>query len=42
MLEQLRALEDGARIKVVEVNERSIGVDTQDDLERVRRLVERA
>jgi len=26
----------------VEVNERSIGVDTQDDLERVRRLVERA
>jgi 3-deoxy-manno-octulosonate cytidylyltransferase (CMP-KDO synthetase) len=40
MLEQLRALEDGARIKVVEVDERSIGVDTQGDLERVRRLVE--
>lgn len=40
MLEQLRALENGARIKVVHVGERSIGVDTQEDLERVRRLVE--
>ena len=40
MLEQLRALEDGARIKVVDVNERSIGVDTPEDLERVRQLVE--
>ena len=39
MLEQLRALEDGARIKVVKVDERSIGVDTHDDLERVRSLV---
>ena len=40
MLEQLRALENGARIKVVDVDERSIGVDTQEDLDRVRRLVE--
>jgi len=35
-LEQLRALEHGVRIKVVPVAERSIGVDTPEDLERVR------
>lgn len=40
MLEQLRALENGARIKVVEVSEGSIGVDTQEDFERVRNLME--
>lgn len=40
MLEQLRALENGARIKVVEVNDRSIGVDTPEDLERVRKMIE--
>ena len=40
MLEQLRALENGARIKVVEVNEGSIGVDTPEDFERVKRLIE--
>jgi 3-deoxy-manno-octulosonate cytidylyltransferase (CMP-KDO synthetase) len=40
MLEQLRALENGARIKVVEVKDRSIGVDTLEDLERVRQLLE--
>ncbi|MBP6004638.1 MAG: 3-deoxy-manno-octulosonate cytidylyltransferase [Pyrinomonadaceae bacterium] len=40
MLEQLRALENGFRIKVVEVEDRSIGVDTPEDLERVRRMVE--
>lgn len=40
MLEQLRALESGARIKVVEVNERSIGVDTLEDFERVKKLIE--
>lgn len=40
MLEQLRALENGAKIKVVEVNERSIGVDTPEDFERVKRLIE--
>jgi 3-deoxy-manno-octulosonate cytidylyltransferase (CMP-KDO synthetase) len=39
-LEQLRALERGARIKVVEAEAPSIGVDTEDDLERVRRILE--
>ncbi len=40
MLEQLRALENGARIKVVEVAESSIGVDTKEDFERVAQLIE--
>jgi len=40
MLEQLRALENGARIKVVEVTESSIGVDTREDYERVRKILE--
>jgi len=40
MLEQLRALENGAKIKVVEVSGTSIGVDTESDLERVRILLE--
>ncbi len=40
MLEQLRALENGARIKVVEVNESSIGVDTPQDFERVKKILE--
>lgn len=39
MLEQLRALENGARIKVVEVSESSIGVDTAEDFERVKTLM---
>jgi 3-deoxy-manno-octulosonate cytidylyltransferase (CMP-KDO synthetase) len=38
-LEQLRALEHGIRIKALETMHDSIGVDTPDDLERVRRLV---
>jgi 3-deoxy-manno-octulosonate cytidylyltransferase (CMP-KDO synthetase) len=38
-LEQLRALEHGIRIKVVETNYESVGVDTAEDLERVRSLV---
>ena len=38
-LEQLRALEHGIRIRVVETAWDSIGVDTPEDLERVRRLV---
>lgn len=37
-LEQLRALECGLRIRAVETREDSIGVDTPDDLARVRRL----
>jgi 3-deoxy-manno-octulosonate cytidylyltransferase (CMP-KDO synthetase) len=40
MLEQLRALENGARIKVVEASESSIGVDTEEDFERVRAIIE--
>ncbi|MBI3263915.1 MAG: 3-deoxy-manno-octulosonate cytidylyltransferase [Acidobacteria bacterium] len=38
-LEQLRALEHGYRIRVVETTAESIGVDTPEDLERVRRIV---
>ena len=41
-LEQLRALEHGARIYVVDAVGRSIGVDTEEDLERVRDLIEAA
>ena len=37
-LEQLRMLEHGARIRVVETDETSIGVDTLEDLERVRAM----
>ena len=37
-LEQLRALEHGYRIKVVETAYASVSVDTAEDLERVRRL----
>ena len=40
MLEQLRALENGAKIRVVDVKESSIGVDTQEDLDRVREIME--
>ena len=40
-LEQLRALDRGVKIKVVEAASPSIGVDTLEDLERVRALVER-
>ncbi len=39
MLEQLRALENGARIKVVEVSESSIGVDTKKDFEKVELIL---
>ncbi len=42
MLEQLRALENGAKIRVVDVTESSIGVDTQGDYERVCRMMESA
>jgi 3-deoxy-manno-octulosonate cytidylyltransferase (CMP-KDO synthetase) len=37
-LEQLRALEHGIRIKVVATSYESLGVDTAEDLERVRNL----
>jgi len=38
-LEQLRVLEHGFAMKVVETRHDSIGVDTPEDLERVRRLL---
>jgi 3-deoxy-manno-octulosonate cytidylyltransferase (CMP-KDO synthetase) len=39
-LEQLRALERGVKIKVIKASTSSIGVDTMEDLERVRSIVE--
>jgi 3-deoxy-manno-octulosonate cytidylyltransferase (CMP-KDO synthetase) len=39
-LEQLRALENGHRIRVVETGYESLGVDTPEDLRRVSSLVE--
>jgi len=39
MLEQLRALENGANIRVVDACSSSIGVDTAEDLERVRTTI---
>jgi 3-deoxy-manno-octulosonate cytidylyltransferase (CMP-KDO synthetase) len=39
-LEQLRAIENGFRIRVVETEYESFGVDTPEDLERVARLME--
>ena len=40
-LEQLRALEHGVKIKAIQASTASIGVDTMEDLERVRKIVER-
>lgn len=39
-LEQLRALENGFRIRVVPVAHRSVGVDTEQDYQQVKRLIE--
>jgi 3-deoxy-manno-octulosonate cytidylyltransferase (CMP-KDO synthetase) len=40
-LEQLRALANGYRIRVAEVNFEAIGVDTPEDLERVRKIFDK-
>ncbi|MDQ3666018.1 MAG: 3-deoxy-manno-octulosonate cytidylyltransferase [Acidobacteriota bacterium] len=40
-LEQLRALEHGVKIKAIEASAPSIGVDTREDLERVRALIQK-
>ena len=40
MLEQLRALENGAKIRVVDAAARSVGVDTEEDLRIVRAILE--
>lgn len=39
-LEQMRALESGARIRIVDAPESSIGVDTREDFERVKAVLE--
>lgn len=39
-LEQLRALERGVTIRVIEASSPSIGVDTEQDLERVKKILE--
>jgi 3-deoxy-manno-octulosonate cytidylyltransferase (CMP-KDO synthetase) len=38
-LEQLRILENGYKIKCVEVDKDSLGVDTMEDLEKVRKII---
>jgi 3-deoxy-manno-octulosonate cytidylyltransferase (CMP-KDO synthetase) len=40
-LEQLRVIEHGYGIRMVEVKDRPLGVDTEDDLARVRAIMER-
>ena len=40
-LEQLRFLENGVQIKVIETEYPAIGVDTPNDLERVRKMLEK-
>jgi 3-deoxy-manno-octulosonate cytidylyltransferase (CMP-KDO synthetase) len=39
-LEQLRAMEHGVRIKAIQASTRSTGVDTNEDFEKVRSLIE--
>ena len=37
-LEQLRALENGYKIRVIKSNDRFVGVDTEEDLELVNKI----
>ena len=39
-LEQLRALENGMSIKVLKIDEAPVGVDTPEDLEKVRKIIQ--
>lgn len=39
-LEQLRVLDNGYRIRVIKVNHRAIGVDTRQDYERVKSIIQ--
>lgn len=39
LLEQLRALEHGIRVRMIEVPHKGIGIDTPEDLEMVRKLL---
>ena len=39
-LEQLRALEHGVKIKLIQASTSSVGVDTQEDLDKVRAMIE--
>jgi 3-deoxy-manno-octulosonate cytidylyltransferase (CMP-KDO synthetase) len=39
-LEQLRAIENGFNIRIVPVEHRSLGVDTEQDYQRVKRMIE--
>jgi 3-deoxy-manno-octulosonate cytidylyltransferase (CMP-KDO synthetase) len=39
-LEQMRAIENGRRIRVVPVEHRSVGVDTEQDYNRVKKMIE--
>ena len=40
-LEQLRVLENSMKIKVVKIEQNLIGVDTKEDLDRIRKLMEK-
>lgn len=40
-LEQLRALENGYRIRAVETQFETIGIDTEDDLQRAKKALEK-
>ena len=41
-LEQLRVLENNMKIKVVKIEQNLIGVDTMEDLDKIRKLIEKS